>query len=186
MCHGQPPRRGDYSTAVSGALTLGIFQEWLRQNRVNRDVADISTDTSRSHLELTIKAASIGTRNSDRDAHLRSNDFLAMNEYPEVRFVSTAVEPVGDDRYRVMGDLTLRGVTKPVIADLEYTGAAVDPFGNQRIGFEGSATVNRKDWGLTWNAPLEAGGVLVSEKATLEFEVSAIKSADAAKTVDAA
>ena len=143
-------------------------------------------DPTRSNLQLTIQAASIDTRNADRDQHLRSNDFFAMDEYPEIRFVSTAVEPAGDDRYRVTGDLTLKGVTKPVTVDFEYTGAAVDPFGNQRIGFEGRATVNRKDWGVTWNAPLETGGVLVGEKITLEFEVSAIQAADAANTADAA
>jgi polyisoprenoid-binding protein YceI len=134
-------------------------------------------DPSRSHLELTIKAASIDTRNADRDAHLRSNDFFAMDEYPEIHFRSTSVEKVGDERYRVTGDLTIKGVTRPVSVDFEYTGAATDPFGNKRIGLEGSTVVNRKDWGVNWNAALEAGGVLVSEKVTLEFEVSAIRTA---------
>jgi polyisoprenoid-binding protein YceI len=137
-------------------------------------------DPSKSRLELTIEAASIDTRNADRDAHLRSNDFFDMERYPTISFVSTAVEPVDDEHYRVTGDLTIKDVTKSVSIDLEYTGAAVDPFGNQRIGLEGSTTVNRKDWGVNWNAALEAGGVLVSEKVTLEFEVSAIRNADAA------
>jgi polyisoprenoid-binding protein YceI len=136
-------------------------------------------DPTRSHLQLTIQAASIDTRNADRDAHLRSNDFFDMGHHPEITFVSTAVEAAGDERYRVSGDLTIKGVTRPVTVDLEYTGAAVDPFGNQRIGFEGTATVNRKDWGITWNAALDAGGVLVSEKVTLELEVSAIRTPDA-------
>jgi polyisoprenoid-binding protein YceI len=143
-------------------------------------------DPTKSNLWLTIKAASIDTRNADRDNHLRSNDFFAMDDHPEIRFVSTAVEHAGDDRYRVTGDLTLKGVTRPVIVDFEYTGAAVDPYGNQRIGFEGKVTVNRKDWGVNWNAPLETGGVLVSEKVTLEFEVSAIKTAGTTNTADAA
>jgi polyisoprenoid-binding protein YceI len=137
-------------------------------------------DPTKSRLELTIKAASIDTRNADRDAHLRGNDFFAMDQYPEIRFVSTSVEKVDDERFRVTGDLTLKGVTKPVTVDFEYTGAAVDPFGNQRLGLEGSTTVNRKDWGVNWNAALEAGGVLVSEKVTLEFEVSAIRTDAAA------
>ncbi|MCZ7531535.1 MAG: YceI family protein [Acidimicrobiia bacterium] len=131
-----------------------------------------------SHLQLTIQADSIDTRNADRDAHLRSNDFFDMETYPQISFVSTGVEAI-DDGYRVTGDLTIKGVTKAVTVDFEYTGTAVDPYDNTRIGFEGSTTVNRKDWGVNWNAALEAGGVLVSEKVTLEFDVSAIRTSDA-------
>ena len=134
-------------------------------------------DPRRSHVRLTIRAASIDTRNADRDAHLRTNDFFDMEQYPEIVFASTAVEPVDAEHYRVTGDLTIKGVTKPVTVDFEYTGAAVDPFGNQRLGLEGKATVNRKDWGITWNAALETGGVLVGEKIVLELEVSAIRAA---------
>ncbi len=130
-----------------------------------------------SRFTLTIKAASIDTRSADRDAHLRGNDFLDMERYPEITYASTVVEQLDDTHYRVTGDLTIKGVTRPVAIDLEFTGAAVDPFGNQRIGLEGSTTINRKDFGVTWNAALEAGGVLVSEKVTLEFEVSAIRAA---------
>jgi polyisoprenoid-binding protein YceI len=133
-------------------------------------------DPTNSRAELTIQAASIDTRNADRDGHLRSNDFFDMESHPEITFVSTAVEQVDPENYRVTGDLTIKGVTKPVTVDFEYTGTAVDPFGNTRIGFEGRTTVNRKDWGVNWNAALDAGGVLVSEKVTLEFEVSAIRS----------
>jgi polyisoprenoid-binding protein YceI len=132
---------------------------------------------SNSSAELTIEAASIDTRNADRDAHLKSNDFFAMETYPQLHFVSTAIEQLSDTDYRVTGDLTLRGVTKPVTVALEYTGSAVDPWGNLRVGFEGSTQVNRKDWGVNWNTALEAGGVLVSEKVTLEFEISATKNA---------
>ncbi len=135
-------------------------------------------DPAKSHLELTIKAASIDTRNPDRDAHLKSNDFFSMDEYPEIKFVSTRVEAAGGGSYHVTGDLTVKGVTKPVTFELEYTGEATDPYGNRRIGFEGSTTINRKDWGVNWNVALEAGGVLVSEKVTLEVEVSAIRAAD--------
>ena len=128
-----------------------------------------------SHLQLTIQAASIDTRNADRYGHLKSNDFFDMENYPEITFASTTVEQVDEANYQVTGDLSIKGVTKPVTVDFEYTGAAVDPYDNQRIGFEGTTTVNRKDWGVNWNAALEAGGVLVSEKVTLEFEVSAIR-----------
>jgi polyisoprenoid-binding protein YceI len=137
-------------------------------------------DPSRSQLQLRIQAASIDTRNADRDAHLRSNDFFDMETYPEITYASTAVERLDDTTYRVAGDLTIKGVSKPVVVDFEYTGSAVDPFGNERLGLEGKVTVNRKDWGVNWNAALEAGGVLVSEKVTLEFEVSAIKDTGAA------
>jgi polyisoprenoid-binding protein YceI len=132
-------------------------------------------DPASSNVALTIQAASIDTRNADRDGHLKSNDFFDMEHYPEITFVSTAVEQLDGENYRVTGDLAIKGVTKPVIIDFEYTGTAVDPFGNTRIGFEGKTTVNRKDWGVSWNAALDAGGMLVSERVTLEFEVSAIR-----------
>ncbi len=132
-----------------------------------------------SMVELTIQAASIDTRNADRDGHLKSNDFFDMENYPTITFRSTSVEPKGGDKFSITGDLTIKDVTKPVTVDFEYAGGATDPFGNDRIGFEGSTTINRKDWGVNWNAALEAGGVLVSEKVNLEFEVSAIRDADA-------
>ncbi len=131
-----------------------------------------------SRLELVIKTASIDTRNADRDGHLRGNDFFDMDEYPTITFRSTSVEQTGHAEYRVTGDLTIKGITKPVSVDFDYTGAVVDPWGNQRIGLEGNTTINRKDWGVSWNAALEAGGVLVSEKVTLEFEVSAVRTGD--------
>jgi polyisoprenoid-binding protein YceI len=135
------------------------------------------SDPSKIRLELTIAATSIDTRNADRDTHLKSNDFFDMENYPQIKFVSTSVSAPDPSTYRVTGDLTIKDVTKSIAIDFEFTGAAVDPFSNQRIGLEGSIAVNRKDWGVNWNAALEAGGVLVSENVTLEFDVSAIKSA---------
>jgi polyisoprenoid-binding protein YceI len=137
-------------------------------------------DPANSSMTLTVKAASIDSRNADRDAHLRSNDFFAMEQHPEITFISTGIEQVDDENLLVTGDLTIKGITRPVTIEVEYTGAAVDPYGNQRIGFEGRTTINRKDWGVNWNATLEAGGVLVSEKVTLELEVSAIRTGDTA------
>jgi polyisoprenoid-binding protein YceI len=134
-----------------------------------------ASDFAKSSVSLTIQAASIDTRNEQRDGHLKSNDFLAMDEYPHITFVSTAVVRNGPTDLEVTGDLTVRGVTRSVTIPFEFEGAATDPFGNERVGFEGSVVINRKDYGVTWNAPLETGGVLVSEKVTLEFEVSAIK-----------
>lgn len=136
-------------------------------------------DPSKSRVQLTIKTKSIDTRNADRDGHLRSNDFFDMDTYPEITFTSTSVEALDAETFRVTGDLTIKGVTKPVSVDFEYTGTAVDPFNNTRVGFEGSTTVNRKDFGVSWNAPLETGGVLVGEKINLELEVSAVRDADA-------
>ena len=133
-----------------------------------------------SNLEVIIQAKSIYTRNADRDAHLRSNDFFSMDEFPLITFKSTAFSKVDADTYSVTGDLTVKGVTKSISIDMDFTGEAVDPWGNQRVGFEGKTTINRSDWGVNFNAALEAGGVLVSEKITLEFEVSAIRTADAA------
>jgi len=127
-----------------------------------------------SSAEVVIQAASIDTRSADRDGHLRSGDFFDVETYPEIRFASTAAALKDADTWTLTGDLTIKDVTRPVSIDFTYTGAATDPFGNQRVGFEGSVTVNRKDWGLSWNAALETGGVLVSEKVKLEFDVSAI------------
>jgi polyisoprenoid-binding protein YceI len=134
-----------------------------------------ATNPENSNLSLTIQAASIDTRNADRDGHLRGNDFFDMEKYPEITFRSTDVAAVDDTNFNVTGDLTIKETTKPITVRLEFTGGAVDPFGNHRIGFEGSTEINRKDWGVNWNAVLEAGGMLVSEKVTLEFEISAIK-----------
>ncbi|HSV38988.1 MAG TPA: YceI family protein [Nocardioidaceae bacterium] len=127
-----------------------------------------------SFAEIVIQVDSINTRNEQRDGHLRGNDFFDIANHPEIRFVSTSVIPNGPV-LSVTGDLTIKGVSKAVTIDFEYTGSATDPFGNDRIGFEGKVVVNRKDWGVSWNAALEAGGVLVSEKVTLEFDISAIK-----------
>ncbi|HEY9555388.1 MAG TPA: YceI family protein [Acidimicrobiales bacterium] len=149
----------------------GAFNEF--EGTVHADAAD----PSKSSAKITIQAASIDTRNADRDAHLKSNDFFAMDEFPTLTFESTQAEKVNDETYRVTGDLTVRGVTKPVSIDFEFTGAVEDPWGNTRIGFEGSTSLNRKDFGLTWNSPLAAGGVLVSEKVNLEFDLSLVKNA---------
>ncbi|EID56397.1 YceI family protein [Saccharomonospora xinjiangensis] len=147
----------------------GAFNEFDGTATVNGD------DPAASSAQLTIKAASIDTRNADRDGHLRSNDFLAMDEHPEITFRSTAIAQTGQNSFDVTGDLTIKGVTRTVTIPLTFEGQATDPFGNVRVGFEGSTTINRKDFGVTWNAALETGGVLVSDKVTLEFEISAIK-----------
>lgn len=132
-------------------------------------------DPSKSGASVTIEVSSIDTRNAQRDDHLRSNDFLDMANHPQVTFTSTGVEHAGGNDFTVTGNLTLRGVTREISFSLEYQGTAKDPFGNLRVGFEGSCEISRKDYGITYNAVLETGGVMVSDKIVLEFEISAIK-----------
>jgi polyisoprenoid-binding protein YceI len=147
----------------------GAFNDFTGTARIDGE------NPERSTVELTIQAPSIDTRNADRDGHLRSNDFLDMERYPEITFRSTGVRATGDDSFDVTGDLTVKGVTRPVTVPFTYEGQATDPFGNSRIGLEGSTTINRQDFGITWNAALETGGFLVSDRITLEFEISAVK-----------
>ncbi|MEV4561082.1 YceI family protein [Kitasatospora sp. NPDC049285] len=132
-------------------------------------------DPSRSTAQVVIKTESITTGVEQRDQHLRTNDFLDAPHFPEITFRTTAVEPRSDTEYRVTGDLTIKDTTRPVSIDFEYTGNAVDPYGNLRAGFEGSVTISRKEFGVSWNAALEGGGVLVGDKVVLEFDISAIK-----------
>ena len=133
-------------------------------------------DPSQSSVTLSIKADSVDTGSADRDGHLRSGDFFDAESFPTLSFTSTDVVKDGED-WVITGDFTIKSVTRPLTLTFEHTGMAVDPFGNTRAGFESSVVVNRKDWDLTWNAALEAGGVLVSEKVTLAFDISAIKTA---------
>ncbi len=136
-----------------------------------------AADPSATSVTVTIKAASIDTRNAQRDEHLRGNDFFAMDEHPEITFVSTGFAWTGENTFDLTGDLTIKGVTNSITIPFTWEGAATDPFGNLRLGFEGSTAINRSDYGVSWNAALETGGFLVSDKVVLEFEVSAIKNA---------
>ncbi|MFG3657940.1 YceI family protein [Streptomyces sp. NPDC047706] len=135
------------------------------------------TDPSRCTAALDVTMESISTGNEDRDGHLKSADFFAIEQFPTMTFRSTRAEALGGSDYRITGDLSILGVTKPITIDLEFHGSAKDPFGNDRVGFEGKAEILRSEWGLTWNAALETGGVLVSDKIKLNFDISAIKNA---------
>jgi polyisoprenoid-binding protein YceI len=128
-------------------------------------------DPSKSSAEVTIRATSIQTRNQQRDRHPRGK-FLGADDHPTVAFTSTGVQRVDQTNFRVTGDLTIRGVTRPVTVDFALTSAEKDAGGRHRVGFEGSVTINRGDWGVNWNA---ATGLLVSEKVTLEFAVAALR-----------
>ncbi|MEV7129215.1 YceI family protein [Streptomyces sp. NPDC093260] len=134
-------------------------------------------DPAASTAALDIAMDSIDTGSADRDGHLKSADFFRTEEFPSMTFRSTKAEALGGDDYRITGDLTILGVTKPVTIDLEFNGAAKDPFGNERVGFEGKTEILRSEWGLTWNAALETGGVLISDKVKLNFDISAIRNA---------
>jgi polyisoprenoid-binding protein YceI len=139
------------------------------------DVHIDEQDVSKSTARVEIEAASINTGNQMRDDHVRNNDFLDVPNHPKITFVSTSAERKGDDEYVLIGDLTIRGVTKPVAVRFEQTGAVVDPWGNFRVGFEGKATINRNDWGVSFNAPLGSGGLVVSDKVTLEFDLALVR-----------
>ncbi|MEY8569674.1 YceI family protein [Brevibacterium linens] len=148
--------------------------------------ADIADDLADSKAEVIIQTASVDTRSEDRDTHLRSADFFDVETYPQMRFVSSAIDEVDEGSYIVTGELTIRDMTKTVSVPLELIGVDTDPFGNLRAGLEGSRRIDRKDWGVTWNTKLDSGGVLVSDKITLEFELSLIKNvAEATPTATA-
>jgi polyisoprenoid-binding protein YceI len=149
----------------------GHFGTWSATLRL--DTAELA----RSTVEVEIEAASIDTGVADRDAHLRSPDFLDAAKYPTLRFQSRRVEAASKDRLRVVGDLTIRDVTREVVLDVEYGGQGKDPWGNTRVGFTATTSLNRKDFGLTWNQALETGGVLVADRVDIEIELQAIKQA---------
>ncbi|MEU8702116.1 YceI family protein [Streptomyces sp. NPDC048680] len=130
-----------------------------------------------SAVSIDVKIASVDTGIADRDGHLVSGDFFDAEKFPLMTFRSTSAEQLGGDKYRVTGDLTIKDVTRPLAIDLEFNGSATDVYGNERVGFEGGTDILRSDWGLTWNAALETGGVMVSDKVKLNFDISAIKAA---------
>jgi polyisoprenoid-binding protein YceI len=136
-------------------------------------------DLTRSSVEAVIDAGSIDTGTAQRDAHLRSPDFFDVERFPELRFRSTRIEKLSDARYRVVGDLTIRDVTRELSLDVEYGGRAKDPWGNERVGFIAKASLDRKEFGLQWNQVLEAGGVLVGDRVDIELEVEAVRAAAA-------
>jgi polyisoprenoid-binding protein YceI len=147
------------------AKVRGSFNEYTGTGTVDNGVAS---------LNIEINVASIDTRSADRDAHLQSPDFFDAATFPKITFASTSIKDAGSEKVVVEGNLTIRDVTKAIAIEFEYSGTATDPYGNARFGFEGAAEINRKDFGLTWNAALETGGVVVSDNVKLEFEISAI------------
>ena len=135
------------------------------------------SDLTRSVAVVMIDAASVDTGAPDRDAHLRAPDFFDVEKFPELRFRSRRIEKIADAKYRVIGDLTIRDVTREVPLDVEYGGKAKDPWGNQRVGFIARASFDRKDFGLQWNQLLEAGGAIVGDRVDIELDIEAVKTA---------
>ena len=164
--------------------TLGFVARHAMITKVRGSFTDFTgtghvdgANPAASDVVVEMQVGSVDTRNADRDGHLKSGDFFDIEKYPTITFKSTSIEAIDADSIEITGDLTIKDVTKQVTVPFEFTGAATDPFGNERIGFEGRTEVNRRDFHLTWNAALDTGGVLVSEKIVLEFEISAIKQA---------
>jgi polyisoprenoid-binding protein YceI len=133
-----------------------------------------------SQVEVHVDAASIDTGTPDRDTHLRSPDFLDVEKFKELTFVSTKVEEAGHHKLRITGDLTIKDVTRPVVLEADFEGITDDPWGNKRVGFTATAEIDREDWGMTWNVALEKGGLLVSKKVQIELDVEAVYKSEAA------
>jgi polyisoprenoid-binding protein YceI len=133
-----------------------------------------SENPERSSVNATIQATSIDTNEADRDTHLRSGDFFGVDQFPTLTFASTRLTKKGGERLEVSGDLAIRGVTRPVTLDVTFLGKAKDPWGKERIAFEAETTINRKDFGLSWNAALETGGFLVGDEVKITLSVQAL------------
>jgi polyisoprenoid-binding protein YceI len=134
----------------------------------------LAEDPADSKVSLTVDATSVDTRDENRDAHLRTNDFFDVENHPTWSFVSTSIKPEGPTEFKVDGDLTIRGVTKPVTLDVTFEGVVTDPFGNHRVGFSGSTSINRDDFDVAFGAVLEAGGLVVAKKVDIQIELEAV------------
>ncbi len=157
----------------------GQFEKFSGEINIDED------NPERSTVDVSMDAASINTRDAQRDAHLRSPDFLNADLYPSLRFQSTKVETTGKNKARMHGNLTIRDVTRPVAVDVEFVGQSKSPWGTLAYGFTGAAKINRKDWGLVWNVALETGGVLVSDEVAINIELEVIKTPEPQTEVEA-
>ncbi|MFF3750848.1 YceI family protein [Streptomyces sp. NPDC002018] len=168
------PAHSTISFTVRHAMVTNVRGSFTEhEGTLNLDGSNPAASTAL----IDVSIASVDTGMPDRDGHLRSADFFDAETFPKMSFRSTSAEQIDAETYRVTGDLTIKDVTRPLTIDLEFHGSATDVYGNERVGFEGSATILRSEWGLTWNAALETGGVMVSDKVKLNFDISAIKKA---------
>ena len=176
----QIPEAGTY-VLDQGHTTVEFVGRHLMITKVRGRFTDFSgqivigDSPEQSSVEVTIDATSVNSGDDKRDDHLRSPDFLDVENYPTITFRSTGVEIGPDGTAKVTGDLSVKDVTRPVTLDVEFDGASPDPWGGQRLGFSASTEIDREAWGLTWNVALETGGVLVGRKIRLEFNVEAVK-----------
>jgi polyisoprenoid-binding protein YceI len=150
------------------AKVKGAFKQF--EASIEADPEDLTT----ADISFSVDAASIDTRNDDRDAHLRSADFFDVENHPKLTFKATKIERTGDGEYDVTGDLTIRGVTRSETFKATFEGAGKDPWGNHKAGFSAEGTIKRSDYGLTWNAALETGGVLVGDDVKIHIEIEAV------------
>ncbi len=175
------PAAGTYSIDAQHAGVEFVARH-LMISKVRGGFTDISgtviigDDPMDSSIDVTIQAASIDSGTPDRDAHLMSPDFLDVETYPELTYRADRVERTGDG-WRALGELTIRDITRPVPLDIEFLGAMNDPWGNSKVGFSAVAEIDREDFGLTWNVPLDGGGVLVGRTVKIEIEVQLARSA---------
>jgi polyisoprenoid-binding protein YceI len=159
-----------HTSVALSAKHLGVATVRGRFGQVTADLElDDPNDPTTGSGKVTVQAASITTGSEQRDGHLKSADFLDVEKYPEIVFKLKSVAPSGD-QYKVTGDLTIKGVTKEITLDYEHSGSVVDPYGNTKVGGTLTGTINRTDWGLSWNVPLGGGGLLVGEKVKLEID----------------
>ncbi|MDQ3951219.1 MAG: YceI family protein, partial [Gemmatimonadota bacterium] len=146
-----------------------------RFTRVQGTVTVDESDPTSASIDITIPTASVSTGDEKRDGHLRSPDFFDVGRYPNITFRSTRVEAKSDEAFRVVGDLTIRDVTRKVTLDVQMLGRAKDPWGQERVAFEATTKIKRGDYGLTWNAALETGGVLVGDEVSISIEAQFLK-----------
>ena len=150
---------------------LGSFREF------EGEVSTVGNDFSKSVIHFSLNAASVDTEIADRDGHLKSGDFFDVENYPKITFEGKGLTDLGDDLYTLTGNLTIKGLSHPVTLNVEYGGVMADPWGNVKAGFAITGKIKRKDWGLNWNAALEAGGVLVGEEVKINCDIELVKQA---------
>lgn len=174
------PAPGTYALDRTHTV-VGFVVRHLMVTKVRGTFADfegtivVAEDPVESSVRATIRTDSVSTAEPQRDAHLRSGDFFGQDKYPTMTFASTDVHPVGDGKWQVSGDLTIKDVTRPVVLDLEFNGATSDPWGGVRLGFSAATEIDRSEFGVSWNAALDGGGVVVGNRVRIEIEAEAIR-----------